>query len=201
MTKRDSAALFAAVIFVAFCGGLSAAPPQSLQTYYVDYSSETGEYESLGDPIRLFGTITLDPNQPVGFAIESTRLFFAHEDDPLIRLPSLPVYTDGVTESLAWSVREDNLYISRLPGATNSVIGWPLNHPDGGVFRFGAERADHQIFIDNDVDHVHRLYLKDSSGPDGPFGFKVGTLVPEPSTLYLAGLGIVGLVLWGRYRY
>tara|TARA_R110002049_G_scaffold268572_1_gene445048 strand:- start:9516 stop:10133 length:618 start_codon:yes stop_codon:yes gene_type:complete len=148
--------------------------------------------------LRVFGSITLDPDFPVGMAIQSSSLLFQHEPTvPFtnnIPLRNQPFVT-GNGDGLNWSVQDGSLYINRTGTGSGSLV-WQTDDPGTGLvdgFLQFASVGPHTIetlangaFGDEDL-----VVLKASGAPDGPTGFLVGTaMVPEPSSaMFFAGLG------------
>jgi hypothetical protein len=97
---------------------------------------------------------------------------------------------------LAWGVSGGNLYVTRTgtgTGTVNDYFGW--RYPLGGdvEFLFGAGPNAHSLYYAlSDTDYA---ILKPSGGLDGPYGFLVGTAIPEPSSAILvAAFGAVFLM-------
>ena len=157
-------------------------------TFDVDLS---GTGDRFGNQFRVFGTLTLDPDLPVGSAIVSSSLQFQRNAESPFALPSIPnvSYNDGDDDTLDWVQDGTNLYITRT-SPINRFFAWNAVDANfgSGQFALGGGSNPHQLFYDDTFD-FEIAELKAPSGPDGPNGFLVGTLVPEPSSLALLALG------------
>lgn len=148
-----------------------------------------GVSEETGHRLRAFGTITLDLSRPTLAAVRSSKIFIQHENDAPLALKSLPNQL-GIDprNGLQWEVIDKQLYINRI-STLNGIIQWnteaslpqftslffesgPPNNPHGMFYRFG---------------HDDTVILKSGGPPDGPRGFLVGVLIPEPSSAVLIG--------------
>jgi hypothetical protein len=167
-----------------------------VQTFYLDFSSDSGDYQYVsltGHSLRVYGTLTIDPDLPIGSSVQASELYLQHAGDPARLISGPPIYY-GSEAALEWNVVGDELYINRLTTNAMGASGragmvWALGPPTGGLLRFGGGQfQDHALFIDNDSSHVDRLTLKGASEPDGPQGFLVGTRVPEPTSVIIIGL-------------
>jgi PEP-CTERM motif len=147
----------------------------------------------LGNTLRVFGTITVDPDQPISRASTTSSLQFQFRSDT--PKPFASSYNVGPlnAENLAWNVSGGDLYISRLTNV-GEAVGWLTNEPLGqqSAIEFGSGSFAHRI-IQFAAVGIEDLYdLKPSGSPDGPNGFLVGRAVPEPSSaLLLAGFGAI----------
>ncbi len=157
-----------------------------ITTFNVDLS---GKGSSTGHELRVFGTITLDPDLDVDTAIQSTSLTFQHEAD-LYLLPSIPGYGFNFGATLDWEVDGSDLYITRTSELDGIILF--LDFPTPSMvpqFFLASGTEPHQLYFESGVvnPHIDTYDLKPPSGPDGPFGFLVGTAVPEPMTSVVLG--------------
>lgn len=163
-----------------------------------------GEAQETGHRLRAFGTITLDLTLPTLAAVRSSKIFIQHEDDAPLPLQPLPDQL-GVNPSdgLQWGITGRRLYINRI-STLNRIIQWntapsvpqftslffesgPPNNPHGMFYRFGG--------------HDDTVILKAGGFPDGPRGFLVGVLIPEPSSAALIVCTSLFIASQGRRRH
>jgi PEP-CTERM motif len=158
----------------------------AIMTFNVDL---TGVASGSGHTLRVFGTITVDPALPVSAAATTSNLFFQHQTDTPISLPSNPNLGAAMPSQLAWDIFGGNLYVTRT-GTVNEYFGWKYSFAPEIELLFGSGVNTHNIFYVSS--HTEETILKPSGGPDGPNGFLVGTAIPEPSSaLLVAGFGAV----------
>jgi PEP-CTERM motif-containing protein len=157
----------------------------------------------LGNELRLFGALRIDPAAPIdGSNIGAYSLFVQRNAETPVRslsFFSIAVPNDTLgTMQLAWSQTGDDLYISRTSAADSTItyVGFSLFPPQPTAsFNLGSGALAHSITY-GDASGLETAVLKTASGPDGPNGFRLGTAavpVSAPSSLAL-GLAGVGLM-------
>jgi|688.fasta_scaffold00135_57 hypothetical protein len=159
-----------------------------LITFNVDLS---GVDESSGDTLRVFGTLTVDPYMPITVTSISSALYLQQNSNAPLPLPSNPHLVGTVSDNLAWFLFDDMLFLNRTTNE-GSFIEW-----DG----FGSSTHAFLIFGSGSVSHIagyskshppnvaiNDVLFKASGPVDGPFGFLVGTVTPEPSSLVMTAV-------------
>ena len=165
-----------------------------IATYDIDFSGTT----LFGDSLSVSGTLTLDPDLPVGSAIISSSLQLQFASDPVLNLPSVPSYEGpgDVATALDWRVVGNDLFVDRLTNDSAGVVWAITTSPIVSTFQFAAGPNDHAIsYINTDTSGIGGITLLPAGGPDAGVGFKVGTAVPEPSSAALAISLLAGAVL------
>lgn len=167
----------------------------SLMTFDVDLKAVGAS----GHTLRAFGTLMVDPDTDL---ISGSNLFFQHQDDTPVALPSLPFLTVSAPANLDWGLSGGDLYVTRLTDI-NSFIEWSdLGPSEFNSLALGSGSNRHRLLhSDSGLVHVDEGVLKERGLADGPNGFLVGTaqdsnLVPEPSTFATWG-GLLGLCIVG----
>ena len=185
---------FGAILFF----GLAPAAQSAVTMFQVDLS---GVGDPSGHEIKVFGTVTLDPTQPVSDTTIVSALFLQHHTDPANPLPFVPndAGSGPQASNLQWNLVGKDLYINRISN-NSSGLRWSISTANGDeTFILGSGNAEHFALIDTvDGSDAGFVGFKSPSGPDGPMGFLVGTVVPEPSSTALLGLGSLALVLRRR---
>jgi hypothetical protein len=177
MYRQERWLLVSIGLLLCFCAtSLHAA----LMTFNVDLS---GVAAGSGHTLRAFGTITVDPLLPMSRDTTTSNLQFQHHTDLPVLMPSTPTLGAAVPSQLAWGVFGGNLYVTRT-GSANEYFGWAYRAGGEAEVLFGSGVNSHNLFYSGA--HVEALILKPPGAPDGPNGFLVGTLVPEPSSWTLS---------------
>lgn len=138
--------------------------------------------------LRVYGTLTVDPDLPITAAGIFSSLTFQRDSMTPILLPSTPEVSASVSDNLAWSVIGDMLFINRT-GHNNANIIWeeidfttrPFRE---GYFRLGSGLNSHKLYSGFGLNSAE-VVLKAKGPPDGPYGFLIGTVVPEPASLLM----------------
>ncbi|WP_350494693.1 PEP-CTERM sorting domain-containing protein [Roseiconus lacunae] len=157
---------------------------QSVSAAPVTYDVDLGGTSRQGRFLRVFGTITVDADLLTSQGVIGSSLQVQRASEAPLSLPSVPGSNGAVNTSLDWVVDGEDLYISRISDSpTTAFIRWDgLGGSPSRTFTLGAGSTIHSIFLSTGPDTT---VLKDDSGIDGPFGFRVGTVsaIPEPSSL------------------
>jgi hypothetical protein len=165
-----------------------------LQAGFMTFNVNLSGVAGSGHMLKVFGTITVDPAQPISSATTTSTLFFQHQSD-VFSLPSTFNNGPSLPDQMEWSLVGQDLYISRR-SSTDQTFGWGRLIGQVDIdFVFGSGLEDHflRYVIRNPSDPDSDKFLLKPSGPaDGPNGFLVGTAIPEPSSaLLVAGIGAV----------
>ena len=180
---------------LAVFGLMTATSQADIATFNVDLSGVEG-----GEMVSVFGTLTVDTDAPIDESFIDIDLLVQLNN----QTPSEIVTTDflgvaDVNDSFDWSVDSNgDLYISRTTTASSAIGLLDETGGNGVVFGSGPNRH-FLVFIQSDPLVLTTPDLLDASGPDGPFGFLVGTAVPEPSAAAII-ISAVGITMGRRRR-
>ncbi len=155
-----------------------------------------------GNTLRLYGTISVDPNLPIQAATISSNLWLQLNADAPVAFSSTPNDGDAAPTSLAWSLINGNLHIVRT-GSSPQYFGWKVeNNPIFYYATLGAGDNAHGIAYANiSTLNFNNVFFKNPSGPDGPNGFLFATAVPEPSSFVLCSMvGSLWMIVDSRRR-
>lgn len=188
MQKRSILGALALLVF------LSATPVKAdLLTFDVDISAVVVEdltgTSVIGDVLRVFGTIMVDPTLPFSAEATFSNLSFQHNLEAPVTSSSNPLALGSPSSSLGWRLDNNTLFIDRISNE-NSSINWSFAVPDNNFssFSLGSGTNSHNLLYGEvESTHLDLIELKAASGPDGPNGFLVGTVsaIPEPSSFVL----------------
>lgn len=153
-------------------------------TFNVNIVGAPSPGDSTPHEMRVFGTITLDPDLPLGTAVTSTNLHFQHLDDLPKPLVTPFQSTSSPSPTLEWNVIGDELFINRI-SSDYGVLGWETRGVVERVLislRSGPPGIGSHILLYDGFRDVDVAVLKPASEPDGSMGFLFGTrVVPEPT--------------------
>lgn len=157
-----------------------------------------------GNTLRVFGTLTVDPDMPISAVGITSALNLQRKLESPIPLPSIPRVAGPASESLAWYFFDNMLFINRT-SSDDAFIVWETYGRSTEVgFKFGSGGNSHSAKLIDAFPHnivFDLVYLKHDGPVDGPFGFLVGNVVPEPtSTSMLVVFGAVSTLLRFRRR-
>jgi hypothetical protein len=160
--------------------------------------------------VRIAGTVTYDT---AAHTVTASDLSLFHENDNPIQLPLLPV-SIGENQFWHWQATETELrFLIEDPHAQTLGFSWGVT-PGPTIEDFFGFSAWTQGQFDSPGNSMvitysnwTRLYpgrddydVESAWIPIGSNGFLFGIVAPEPSTLALAGLGALGLLIVARRK-
>lgn len=165
------------------CCGASAVAERKLFDVHLSGTSEQGNHLTVSGQLSIDPTLAID-----GSNIGGSSLFVQRNSEtparPLSFLTlAIPNDTLG-TVQMAWSLVGKQLYITRLSeeDSTITYVGLSLSSPQlpNASLSLSSGTNTHALTYGN-ASGIETAVLKSASGPDGPQGFLVGTLAPEPA--------------------